>query len=96
MDQALYPYIAVEDRLRLTEVCRAWRHTFKHALHLVRVCDRINFSKIWSLPDIAESWEDAMHSKGKWVHHRYRRYWHKGKRSTVFPRSVEALIPAGN
>lgn len=96
MEQALYPYIRTEDKLHLTEVCRSWRYTFKHALHLNRTCDRLNFAKIWNISDLAENWENAWQSNTSWVDYRYRRYWHRGRRMPIFPRSVEALVYAGN
>mgnify|MGYP003655579410 FL=1 len=96
MEQALYPYIATADKLRLTEVNRSWRHTFKHALYLQRTCSRVAISDIWSLSSLADTWEAAYQSSDVWVERTYRRYWHRAKRAKRFPLAVEALLLAGD
>ena len=97
VEQALYFYIDEKDKPILSAVCRHWRKTFKHALPLRRVCDRINYAKAWSGPaGIADEWERATCESEKWVDHRYRRYWQRGKRFPIFTQNVEAIITAGN
>ncbi len=96
MEQALYPYIKTEDKLRLTEVNRSWRHTFQHALYLQKVCSRIAISDIWSLSSLADTWEMAYQASDTWVVREYRRYWHRAKRAKIFTPNVEALLLAGD
>lgn len=96
MDQALYPYIKTEDKLRLTEVNRAWRQTFRHALHLQMTCSRVAISDVWSLGSLADTWEAAYQTSERWVERDYRRYWHRAKRSKIFTDNVEALLLAGD